>query len=256
MKTLSRKLNTIQSLDIFFSFQLEFIWTQIQKTIDSKIHSQQARHVNISKKNNVMIIDKKAIDEDNDDEMTRTQKFTTQIIINHVSRKQFFAKRYRDSSDNAFSSVLSFAKKFTVVVIIMKRMIFDNVIELIKICDRRTSIQYNVDDEMTTRFQIIVDETNEIVAQNNSIIIIVVLKIISNFAKQSIKIIDKTQETEQRCRANIAQHIWLTRTYEKTVKSIYKQRDSTIYNFLSVVDDWLTKLIEFDNKNIEYSYDL
>ena len=109
---------------------------------------------------------------------------------------------------------------------------------------------------MTTRLQIIVDETNETVAQNNSTIMIVVLKSIFNFAKQSIKIIDKIQETKQYYRANIAQHIWLTRTYKKATKNIYKQRDSNIYNFLNVVDDWSTKLIEFDNKNVEDSYDL
>ena len=123
--------------------------------------------------------------------MTRTQKFTAQIIINQMSRKQFFVERYRDSFDYAFSFAFSFEKKLTIVVIMMKRIALDDVIELIKICDRRTSIQYDVDDEMTTRLQIIVDETNEIIAQNNLAIMIVVLKNISNFAKKSIKIIDK-----------------------------------------------------------------
>ena len=256
LKTLSRKSSIIQSFDIILFSQLKFVWTQIQKTIDSKTRSQRARHINISKKNDIMIVDKKTNDEDNDDEMTKIQKFIAQITINKISRKQFFVERYRDSSNNAFSSALLFEKKFTVVVTIMKRMIFNDVIELIKICDRRTSIQHDIDNEMTTRFQIIVDETDEIVAQDNSTIIIVVLKIISNFAKQSIKIIDKTQKTKQRCRANIAQHIWLTRAYEETTKNIYKQRDSNIYNFLNVANDWSTKLIEFDNKNIENSYDL
>ena len=139
-----------------------------------------------------MIVNKKTNDED--DEMTRTQKFTAQIIINQMSRKQFFVERYRNSFDNAFSFAFFFEKKFIVVVTIMKRMIFDNVIELVKICDRRTSIQYDVDDEITTRLQIIIDETKETIAQNNSTIMIVVLKSISNFAKQSIKIIDKIQE--------------------------------------------------------------
>ena len=254
MKTLSRKLNIIQSFDIIFSSQLKFVWTQIQKTIDSKIRSQRARHINISEKNDIMIVDKKTNDED--DEMTRTQEFTAQITIHQMSRKQFFVERYRDASDNAFSFAFSSTKKLIVVVIMIKRMIFDDVIELVKACDRRTNIQYDVDDVMTTRFQIIVDETNETVAQDNSIIMIIVLKIISNFAKQSIKIIDKTQEIEQCCRAKIVQHIWLTRTYEKTVESIYKQRNSIIYNSLNVADDWSTKLIEFDNKNIENSYDL
>ena len=254
MKALSRKSSTIQSLDIILFSQLKFVWTQIQKTIDSKTRSQRARHISISKKNDVEIIDKKTSDKD--DEMTRTQKFTAQIIINQMSRKQFFVERYRDSFDNTFSSTLSFEKKLTVVVTMMKRIIFDDVIELVKVCDRRTSIQYDVDDEMTTRLQIIVDETNETVAQDNFIIMIVVLKSISNFAKQSIKIIDKTQETEQRCRANIAQHVWLIKAYEKTTKSIYKQRDSNIYNFLNVANDWSTNLIEFDNKDVEHSYDL
>ena len=198
MKASSRKSSTIQSLDITFFSQLKFVWTQIQKTIeiqktiDSKTRSQRARHINISKKNDVMIVNKKTNDED--DEMTRTQKFTAQIIINQMSRKQFFVERYRNSFDNAFSFAFFFEKKFIVVVTIMKRMIFDNVIELVKICDRRTSIQYDVDDEITTRLQIIIDETKETIAQNNSTIMIVVLKSISNFAKQSIKIIDKIQE--------------------------------------------------------------
>ena len=138
-----------------------------------------------------MMIDEKTDDEDNDDEMTKTQKFTTQIIISQTSRKQFLVERYRDSFDNAFSFASSFAKKFTVFVIMMTRMIFDDVIELSKICDRRTSIQDDVDDEMTTRLQIIIDVTNETDAQDNSTIMIIVLKSISNFAKQSIKIIDK-----------------------------------------------------------------
>ena len=222
LKTLSRKSSIIQSFDIILFSQLKFVWTQIQKTIDSKTRSQRARHINISKKNHDMIIDKKTNDENNDDEMTKTQKFTAQITINQISKKQFFVERYRDSFDNAFSSAFSFEKKFIVVVTMMKRMIFDDVIELVKICDRRTSIQYDVNDEMTIRLQIIVDETNEIVAQDSSTIMIVVLKSISNFAKQSIKIIDKTQETKQRCRADIAQHIWLTKTYEETTKNIYK----------------------------------
>ena len=72
--------------------------------------------------------------------MTRTQEFTAQIIINQMLRKQVFVERYRDSFDNAFSFTLSFEKKFTVVVTIMKWMIFDDVIDLVKICDRRTSI--------------------------------------------------------------------------------------------------------------------
>ena len=187
MKALSHKSSTIQSLDVTFFFQFKFVWTQIQKTIeiqktvDSKTRSQRARHISVSKKNDVEIVDKKTNDEN--DKMTRTQKSTAQIIINQMSRKHFFVERYRDSSDYAFSFVLSFKKKFIVVVIMMKRIAFDDVIELIKICDRRTSIQYDVDDEMTTRLQTIVDETNEAVAQINFAIMIVVLKDISNFAK-------------------------------------------------------------------------
>ena len=155
MKALSRKSSTIQSLDIIFSSQLKFVWTQIQKTIeiqktiDSKTRSQRARHINISKKNDVDVVDKKTNDED--DEMTRTQKFTAQIIINQMSRKQFFVERYRDSFDYTFSFAFSFEKKFIVVVVMMKRIVFDDVIELIKICDRQTNIQYNVDDEIMTR---------------------------------------------------------------------------------------------------------
>ena len=188
--------------------------------------------------------------------MTRTQKFTAQIIINQMSRKQFFVERYRDSFDYAFSFAFSFEKKFIVVVIMMKRMTFDDVIELVKICDRRTNIQYDVDDEMTTRLQTIVDETNEVVAQINLAIMIVVLKDISNFAKKSTKIIDQTQKTKKRCRTNIAHHIWLIKIYEIAAKIIYKQRNSIVYNALSVVDDWSTKLIEFDNKIAQDSYDL
>ena len=139
--------------------------------------------------------------------MTRIQKFTTQIIINQMSKKQFFVERYRDSFDYAFSFALSFEKKLIVVVIMMKRITFDDVIELVKICDHRTDIQYDVDDEMTTRLQTIVDETNKVVAQINLAIMIVVLKDISNFAKKSIKIIDHAQETKKRCRTNIAHHI-------------------------------------------------
>ena len=137
----------------------------------------------------------------------------------------------------------------------IKRITFDDVIKLIKTCDRRTSIQYDVDNKMTTCFQIIVDETNEIVAQNNFTIIIVVLKIIFDFVKKLMKIIDKTQKTKERYHTKIAQYIWLTKTYEIATKNIYEQRDSTIYNFLNVVDDWSTKLIEFDNKNVKNSYD-
>ena len=260
MKALSRKSSTIQSLDIIFSSQLKFVWTQIQKTIeiqktiDSKTRSQRARHINISKKNDVDVVDKKTNDED--DEMTRTQKFTAQIIINQMSRKQFFVERYRDSFDYAFSFAFSFEKKFIVVVIMMKRMTFDDVIELVKICDRRTSIQYDVDDEMTTRLQIIVDEMNETVAQINFAIMIVVLKDISNFARNSIKIIDQTQKIKKRCRTNIAHHIWLIKIYEIAAKIIYKQRDSIVYNVFNVVDDWSTRLIEFDNKIAQDSYDL
>ena len=144
MKASFRKSSTIQSLDIILFSQFKFVWTQIQKTIeiqkiiDSKTRSQRARHINISKKNDVKIIDKKTNDED--DEMTRTQKFIAQIIISQISRKQFFVERYRDSFDYAFSFAFSFEKKFIVVVIMMKRIVFDNVIELIKTCDRRTSI--------------------------------------------------------------------------------------------------------------------
>ena len=260
MKALSRKSSTIQSLDIIFSSQLKFVWTQIQKTIeiqkiiDSKTRSQRARHINILKKNDVEIVDKKINDEN--DEMTRTQKSTAQIIINQMSRKQFFVERYRDSFDYAFSFAFFFEKKFTVVVIMMKRIAFDDVIELVKICDRRTSIQYDVDDEMTIRLQTIVDETNEAVAQINFAIMIVVLKDISNFAKKSTKIIDQIQKTKKRCRTNIAHYIWLIKIYEIATKIIYKQRDSIVYNALSVVDDWSTKLIEFDNKIAQDSYDL
>ena len=76
MKASSRKSSTIQSFDIIFFLQFKFAWTQIQKTIeiqktiDSKTRSQRARHINISKKNDVEIVDKKTNDED--DEMTRT----------------------------------------------------------------------------------------------------------------------------------------------------------------------------------------
>ena len=260
MKAFSRKSSTIQSFDIISFSQLKFVWTQIQKTIeiqktiDSKTRSQRARHINISKKNDVDVIDKKINDED--DEMTKTQKFTTQIIINQMSRKQFFVERYRDSFDYAFSFALSFEKKLIVVVIMMKWIVFDDVIELIKICDRRTNIQYDVDDEMTTRLQIIVDETNEAVAQINLAIMIVVLKNIFNFAKKSIKIIDQIQKTKKRCRINIIHHIWLIKIYEIAAKIIYKQRDSTVYNALNVVDDWSTRLIEFDSKIAQDSYDL
>ena len=45
---------------------------------------------------------------------------------------------------------------------------------------------------MTIRLQIIIDETNEIVAQNNFAIMIVALKSIFDFAKRSVKIIEKT----------------------------------------------------------------
>ena len=173
-----------------------------------------------------------------------------------MSRKQFFVERYRDLFDYAFSSVSSFERKLIVVVIMMKRIAFDDVIELVKISDRRTSIQYDVDDKMTTRHQIIVDETNETIAQNNLAIIIVVLKSIFNFAKKSINIIDKIQKTKKRCRTKIDHHIWLIKTYKIATKIIYKQWDLTIYNVLSVVDDWSTKWIEFDNKSTQNSYDL
>ena len=241
MKVSSRKSSTIQSFDIIFFSQLKFVWTQIQKTIeiqktiDSKTRSQRARHINISKKNDVDVVDKKTNDED--DEMTRTQKFTAQIIINQMSRKQFFIERYRDSFDYAFSFAFFSKKKLIVVVIMMKRITFDDVIELVKVCDRRTSIQYDVDDKMTTRLQIIVDETNEVVAQINLAIMIVVLKDISNFVKKSTKIIDQTQKTKKRCRTNIAHHIWLIKIYEIAAKIIYNQRNSIVYNVLNVVDD-------------------
>ena len=166
-----------------------------------------------------------------------------------MSRKQFFVKRYRDSFDNAFSFDSSFEKKLIVVVIMMKRITFDNVIELIKICDRRTSIQYDVDDEIMIRLQIIVDETNEIIAQENLAIMIVVLKNISNFAKKSIKIINKIQSIKKCCRTNIVHHIWLIKTYEIATKIIYKQRDLIIHDAFSVVDNWSTRLIKFDKKN-------
>ena len=109
---------------------------------------------------------------------------------------------------------------------------------------------------MTTRLQTIVDETNEAIAQINLAIIIVVLKDISNFAKKSTKIINQIQKTKKRCRTNIAHHIWLIKIYEIATKIIYKQRDSIVYNALNVVDDWSTKLIEFDNKIAQDSYDL
>ena len=39
IKALFRKSSTIQSLDVIFFFQFKFVWTQIQKTVDSKIRS-------------------------------------------------------------------------------------------------------------------------------------------------------------------------------------------------------------------------